>query len=263
MPDGGRNRLRNFAAQLNQFAHTIQPGDLVVMPRKVTDGVAIGEILGDCLGAFCLLAGRSDLVRVRGGVDRRAYSHGTEWHAVLMDVLEQPQRLKFCQLEDREECHHNSVSCEIGIPQQILEAQGVRRTAPKLVHDRDHPFLQRDPLERNPMVSLLFGETLQHAAHGFHESEQADVQARLGRFVGVACVVDQRGSAGASGRGLARRLPGSRSDVGVRRSGTRQRHPSGRTGALAQFGRVGWHSSGRPKGPDSRAELSLSVVECR
>ena len=47
MPDGGRNRLRNFAAQLNQFAHTIQPGDLVVMPRKVTDGVAIGEILGD------------------------------------------------------------------------------------------------------------------------------------------------------------------------------------------------------------------------
>ena len=27
-------------------------------------------------------------------------------------------------------------------------------------------------------------------------------------------------------------------------------------------GRVLWHSSGRPKGPDSRAELSLSVVEC-
>ena len=47
MPDGGRNRLRNFAAQLNQFAHTIRIGDLVVMPRKLTDGVAIGEVPGD------------------------------------------------------------------------------------------------------------------------------------------------------------------------------------------------------------------------
>ena len=47
MPNGGRNRLRNFAAQLNQFAHTIQIGDLVVMPRKLTDGVAIGEVTGD------------------------------------------------------------------------------------------------------------------------------------------------------------------------------------------------------------------------
>ena len=47
MPDGGRNRLRNFAAQLNQFAHAIQIGDLVVMPRKLTDGVAIGEVTGD------------------------------------------------------------------------------------------------------------------------------------------------------------------------------------------------------------------------
>ena len=36
----------------------------------------------------------------------------------------------------------------------------------------------------------------------------------------------------------------------------------GSTGCQAQFGRAGWHSSGRPKGPDSRAELSLSVVEC-
>lgn len=47
MPDGGRNRLRNFAAQLNQFAHTISVGDLVVMPRKLTNGVAIGETAGD------------------------------------------------------------------------------------------------------------------------------------------------------------------------------------------------------------------------
>lgn len=47
MPDAGQNRLKNFAAQLNQFAHAIQVGDLVVMPRKVTNGVAIGEITGE------------------------------------------------------------------------------------------------------------------------------------------------------------------------------------------------------------------------
>lgn len=47
MPDAGHNRLRNFAAQLNQFVNTIQTGDLVVMPRKVTNGVAIGEVTGD------------------------------------------------------------------------------------------------------------------------------------------------------------------------------------------------------------------------
>ncbi|MEI7605936.1 MAG: restriction endonuclease [Rhodospirillaceae bacterium] len=47
MPGAEANRLRNFAAQLNQFAHTIQIGDLVVMPRKLTNGVAIGSITGE------------------------------------------------------------------------------------------------------------------------------------------------------------------------------------------------------------------------
>jgi restriction system protein len=47
IPNAGQNRLKNFAAQLNQFAHTIQIGDLVVMPRKVTNGVAIGEVTGN------------------------------------------------------------------------------------------------------------------------------------------------------------------------------------------------------------------------
>ncbi len=46
-PESGRNRLRNFAAQLNQFANTISIGDVVVLPRKTTDGVAIGEVKGN------------------------------------------------------------------------------------------------------------------------------------------------------------------------------------------------------------------------
>ena len=47
LPDQGRNRLRNFAAQLNQFVNRIEIGDFVVMPRKVTNGVAIGIVTGD------------------------------------------------------------------------------------------------------------------------------------------------------------------------------------------------------------------------
>lgn len=46
MPKEGKNRLRNFAAQLNQFVNQIQIGDYVVMPRKVTTGVAIGIVKG-------------------------------------------------------------------------------------------------------------------------------------------------------------------------------------------------------------------------
>lgn len=46
MPDGGVNRRKNFAAQLNQFANVIAVGDLVVLPRKLTSGVAIGKVAG-------------------------------------------------------------------------------------------------------------------------------------------------------------------------------------------------------------------------
>lgn len=46
LPDEGKNRLRNFAAQLNQFVNKIKVGDYVVMPRKVTNGVAIGIVKG-------------------------------------------------------------------------------------------------------------------------------------------------------------------------------------------------------------------------
>lgn len=45
-PLAGENKVRNFAAQLNQFVNTIEVGDLVVLPRKVTSGVAIGKVTG-------------------------------------------------------------------------------------------------------------------------------------------------------------------------------------------------------------------------
>lgn len=47
MPDAAARRLINFSGQLNRFAHKISIGDLVVLPRKLTNGVAIGEVIGD------------------------------------------------------------------------------------------------------------------------------------------------------------------------------------------------------------------------
>ena len=46
LPEATENKIKNFAAQLNQFKNTIQPGDLVVLPRKFSTSVAIGEVTG-------------------------------------------------------------------------------------------------------------------------------------------------------------------------------------------------------------------------
>jgi restriction system protein len=47
LPNDGQNRLRNFAAQLNQFVNTIEAGDLVVMPLKQAPQIAIAHVVGD------------------------------------------------------------------------------------------------------------------------------------------------------------------------------------------------------------------------
>ncbi len=47
LPDEGKEKLRNFAAQLNQFVNQIKIDDYVVMPRKLTNGVAIGIAKGN------------------------------------------------------------------------------------------------------------------------------------------------------------------------------------------------------------------------
>lgn len=45
-PTASAGKVRNFSAQLNQFANTIQVGDLVVLPRKLTSAVAVGRVAG-------------------------------------------------------------------------------------------------------------------------------------------------------------------------------------------------------------------------
>jgi restriction system protein len=46
MPGQKHKTQLNFAAQLNQFANTIQKGDLVVVPLKTAPKIAFGEIAG-------------------------------------------------------------------------------------------------------------------------------------------------------------------------------------------------------------------------
>ncbi len=47
-PDEKHKTQLNFAAQLNQFSNTIQKGDLVVVPLKTQNTIAIGEVTGSC-----------------------------------------------------------------------------------------------------------------------------------------------------------------------------------------------------------------------
>ncbi len=47
-PETNPKRQLNFAAQLNQFANTMQIGDLAVIPLKTESRIAVGEVIGPC-----------------------------------------------------------------------------------------------------------------------------------------------------------------------------------------------------------------------
>lgn len=46
LPDKKRRAVGNYAGQIWAFAVDIEPGDLVVLPRKLTSQIAIGEVAG-------------------------------------------------------------------------------------------------------------------------------------------------------------------------------------------------------------------------
>ena len=45
-PDAKPNALRNYVSQIWPFAHEMEAGDLVVVPRKTDRSIQIGEIVG-------------------------------------------------------------------------------------------------------------------------------------------------------------------------------------------------------------------------
>jgi TolB-like protein/DNA-binding winged helix-turn-helix (wHTH) protein len=109
---------RNFAAQLNQFAHTIQQGDIVVLPRKVTNGVAIGKVTGEYL---------------YNGADPYKHSRAVIWlkESVARDVFKQDMRHSFgafmtiCEIKRNEALRRVQAVIETGIDPGALVGQQV------------------------------------------------------------------------------------------------------------------------------------------
>ena len=53
-PDASDKQIANFAGQLLSFAHRMEPGDIVALPRKTTPVVALGRVTGP----YALTGGR-------------------------------------------------------------------------------------------------------------------------------------------------------------------------------------------------------------
>ena len=161
MPDGGRNRLRNFAAQLNQFAHTMQTGDLVVMPRKLTDGVAIGEVTGDY---------------VFDAEDPYKHSRPVKWseESVRRDTFKQDLRhslgafMTICEVKRNVALDRVRVVLETGAdPGSLLGKQGrTPAQTPDEDADAGDYAVDIEDIANQQIVSLIKSEFAGHALAG-------------------------------------------------------------------------------------------------
>ena len=183
MPDAGQNRLKNFAAQLNQFAHTIQVGDLVVMPRKVTNGVAIGEVTGD-------YAYDAD--------DPYRHSRSVKWLEVSVprDAFKQDLRHSFgafmtiCEVKRNSALERVRAVLKTGVdPGALLGKQG---TTPAQVFDEDAEAADYatdiEDIANQQIISLIKSEFAGHAL--------ADLVAEILRVEGYTTKVSPPGADG-------------------------------------------------------------------
>lgn len=188
MPDQGKNRLRNFAAQLNQFVNRIEVGDIVVMPRKVTNGVAIGIVTGDY---------RFD------GVSDFKHSRTVEWkeESLPRDTFKQDLRHSFgafmtiCQIKRNSALERVQAVLETGTdPGALLGKQG---QAPKPLpvngaedDDVEAEDYQTDieDIAHQQIISLIKSEFAGHAL--------ADLVAEIMRVEGYTTKVYPPGADG-------------------------------------------------------------------
>jgi restriction system protein len=183
MPDAGKNRLKNFAAQLNQFAHSIQVGDLVVMPRKVTNGVAIGEVMGDY---------------AYDAHDPYRHSRSVKWLEVSVprDAFKQDLRHSFgafmtiCEIKRNLALERVRAVLKNGVdPGPLLGRQG---TAPALVQDEDAEAADYatdiEDIASQQIISLIKSEFAGHAL--------ADLVAEILRAEGYTTKVSPPGPDG-------------------------------------------------------------------
>ncbi|WP_374311734.1 restriction endonuclease [Dongia sp.] len=183
MPDAGRNRLKNFAAQLNQFAYAIQVGDLVVMPRKVTDGVAVGEVTSE-------YKFHSE--------DPFRHSRAVKWlnEAVARDAFKQDLRHSFgafmtiCEIKRNSALERVRAVLKTGIdPGSLLGKQGKAAIPPsdEDVEAEDYASDIED-IANQQIISLIKSEFAGHAL--------ADLVAEILRVEGYTTKVSPPGADG-------------------------------------------------------------------
>ena len=177
MPDARKKRLRNFAAQLNQFANTIRKDDLVVMPRKVTNGVAIGKVTGDY--SF-------------DPDSPYKHSRSVEWHkeSLPRDVFKQDLRYSFganltiCEIKRNSALERVRAVLETDSdPGAMLGNQGAVPT------DHDEPEIESEldieDIANQQIISLIKSEFAGHAL--------ADLVAEILRIEGYTTKVSPPG----------------------------------------------------------------------
>lgn len=180
MPDAGHNRLRNFSAQLNQFVNTIQKGDLVVMPRKVTNGVAIGTVIGE----------------YRFDADSPyKHSRAVEWRdeSIPRDVFKQDLRHSFgafmtiCEIKRNEALARVQAVLDKGTdPGALLGKQGVTQAQPFEDETEAEDYATDiEDIAHQQIISLIKSEFAGHAL--------ADLVAEILRIEGYTCKVSPPG----------------------------------------------------------------------
>ncbi|MCC7017726.1 MAG: restriction endonuclease [Rhodospirillales bacterium] len=161
MPNAGKNRLRNFGAQLNQFAHTIQIGDLVVLPRKVTNGVAIGEVTGQY---------------TFGPSDPYKHSRAVKWlkESVPRDIFKQDLRHSFgafmtiCEIKRNEAFKRVLAVVSNGNdPGALVGKQGVVPVQPVEEDEEAEDYATDiEDIANQQIISLIKSEFAGHALAG-------------------------------------------------------------------------------------------------
>ncbi|UHD45482.1 restriction endonuclease [Aureimonas altamirensis] len=183
MPGEGLNRLKNFSAQLNQFAHTIAIGDLVVMPRKLTTGVAIGEVTGDY---------------VFNADDPYRHSRPVKWlnESVPRDAFKQDLRHSFgafmtiCEITRNNALDRVRSVLKMGTdPGALLGKQGTK-PAPiiNVEDDADEVATDIEDIANQQIISLIKSEFAGHAL--------ADLVAEILRVEGYTTKVSPPGADG-------------------------------------------------------------------
>lgn len=158
MPDASAGRLRNFAAQLNQFANRISVGDIVVMPRKLTDGVAIGIVTGGY---------------VYDAESAQKHSRTIEWktESVPRDVFKQDLRHSFgafmtiCEIKRNSALERVQAVLETGKdPGSLLGTHGtVTPNGPEDEVDADDFATDIEDIAGQQIISLIKSEFAGHA----------------------------------------------------------------------------------------------------